>query len=426
MIRSTLLILAILAIQLFLFLKSFGEVWGAVLTVSDRGGINTLAEAIYMAGEGDTVIVNPGVYKEFGVIIDKPLTISGIGNPVIDAELKGDGIIIRHSGVNISGLDIRNIDVSYMNELSGIRVESSDNCVIKDCRFDNTFFAVYLAGSKNCLVSGNQVKGYAKTESSSGNGIHLWKCSGITVTDNQITGHRDGIYLEFASSSVIERNTSGGNMRYGLHFMFSDSSTYSGNTFEMNGAGVAVMYSKNIYMYKNRFQNNWGDASYGLLLKELYDGILEGNTFYNNTSGIHLEGSNRIVIEHNEFRENGWALNILGNCYDNEIRYNNFFNNTFDISSNSSRSNNTFEGNYWDKYKGYDLDRDGTGDVPFRPVSLFSVIIEKSPESIIMLRSVIADLLDAVERIVPSLIPDTLIDEKPSIMRIDNDNDTRS
>ena len=119
-------------------------------------------------------------------------------------------------------------------------------------------------------------------------------------------------------------------------------------------------------------------------------------------------------------------MNVLGNCYDNKIMFNNFINNTFDISSNSSRSNNEYAGNYWDKYKGYDLGRDGTGDVPFRPVSLFSVIIEKSPESIIMLRSVVADLLDAVEKVIPSLIPDSLIDERPAIYRIDNDYYRRS
>lgn len=380
----------------------------------------SIGEGVAAAKEGDVVVVKQGTYKEHDIIIDKQISIEGEGSPVMDIDFKGAGFTVRKSNVRISGLSFRNVDVNYLSELSAVRIEYADYCLIENNSFENTFFAVYLAGVNHSRVKGNKITGHARSESSSGNGIHLWKCSGLIVEDNSIFGHRDGIYLEFVYGSSVDRNTSSLNLRYGLHYMFSDSNSYSGNTFEKNGAGVAVMYSKNFRMTRNIFRDNWGDAAYGLLLKELYDGLIQGNVFFRNTSAIHIEGSNRIEVDGNDFIENGWAVNALGNSYDNRFTENNFISNTFDISSNSSQNNNFYSGNYWDKYEGYDINRDGTGDIPYRPVSLFSMIIEKSPESIIMLRSIMVDLLDAVERVIPSLIPETLIDESPRFNKISN------
>lgn len=382
---------------------------------------NTISQAIEMSEDGDRIIIQSGYYKEHDILIDKQISLIGEGYPVIDVELKGNGFTVTKPNVLIKGLTIKNIDVNYLSELSGIKIDYADNCVVEDNILDLTFFGIYISGSKNCKVRGNTITGLAKTESSSGNGIHLWKCSQIQVVNNRISGHRDGIYLEFVSSSSISENYSKQNLRYGLHFMFSDGNDYTSNTFDKNGAGVAVMYSKNIVMKGNTFQNNWGDASYGILLKELYDGVMENNVFFKNTIGIYLEGSSRIEMINNDFTENGWAMNILGNSEDNKIVGNNFVNNTFDISSNSSRNYNLYSGNYWDKYKGYDINKDGIGDVPYRPVSLFSLVLDKSPESIVMLRSIIVDLLDAMEKIVPSIIPETLIDEQPRITKSGHD-----
>ncbi len=393
------------------------------IVVCSTCGVTSIAQAIADSRDGDVIIVKQGTYKEYDLTVSKKTELRAEEGAVLDVDRKGQGITVTRDSVKISGLTVRNVDVNYMNDLSAIKVDYAKDCVIEGNSFEDTFFAIYLAGAGSCRVTGNRIAGKAKTESSSGNGIHLWKCRELTITDNVISGHRDGIYLEFVSSSRMERNHSSQNLRYGLHFMFSDSNSYSENTFERNGAGVAVMYSKFIKMTGNTFKNNWGESAYGLLLKELYDGILEGNLFYKNTAAIHVEGSNRIEIVRNDFIENGWALYLLGNSYDNKIIANNFINNTFDVSSNSSKNNNSYSDNYWDKYKGYDLNRDGTGDVPYRPVSLFSVILEKSPESIIMLRSVVVDILDAIERVIPSVTPETLIDERPKTTRYSNDRD---
>jgi nitrous oxidase accessory protein len=216
---------------------------------------------------------------------------------------------------------------------------------------------------------------------------------------------------------VVRGNVSEDNQRYGLHFMRSDSCRYEDNIFSHNGAGVAVMYSSRVQMRNNRFERNWGNAAYGLLLKEISDGEVEGNRFERNTVGLYLEGSNRNRIARNTFEQNGWAVKVLANASDNRFEQNVFAGNSFDVATNSRSASSRFEENFWDHYRGYDLDRDGFGDVPFRPVRLFSLIVEQSEPSLILLRSLFVDLLDAAERVLPILTPETLVDARPLMVR---------
>ncbi|MCK5906022.1 MAG: nitrous oxide reductase family maturation protein NosD, partial [Flavobacteriales bacterium] len=61
----------------------------------------------------------------------------------------------------------------------------------------------------------------------------------------------------------------------------------------------------------------------------------------------------------------------------------------------------------------------GIGDIPYRPVKLFSYIVNRTPEAIIMLRSLFVDLIDFSERVSPVFTPDNLLDEKPSMKVLD-------
>jgi nitrous oxidase accessory protein len=92
---------------------------------------------------------------------------------------------------------------------------------------------------------------------------------------------------------------------------------------------------------------------------------------------------------------------------------NNFQRNTFDVSTNGSLVLNRFHRNYWDKYEGYDINKDHIGDVPYHPLSIFSVIVEKMPAVMILYRSFIVALMDKSEKIIPTLTPGNFIDEEP-------------
>jgi nitrous oxidase accessory protein len=387
--------------------------------VVEAGVRGSLAEAIARAAPGDRILVRPGRYLEPTLVIDKPLELVGEGEPVLDGEGERQLIVIRSDSVTIRGLVLRNTGKSFVDDRSAIRVEQARDCRIEENRIEDGHFGIYLARAAGCVIAGNRIEGKAERESQSGNGIHLWYSRGVTIRDNVIRGHRDGIYFEFAKDSRVEDNVSEGNVRYGLHFMFSDSSVYRGNVFRSNRSGVAVMYTSFVDMEDNRFLDNWGSATFGLLLKDIRDSRIAGNRFERNSIGIYAEGSDRMQVERNDFVENGWAVKLMANSEDNLFTANNFEANSFDVSTNSRLSYSTFEGNYWDEYSGYDLDRDGTGDVAFRPVRLFSLIVEQNEPSLILLRSFLVSLLDAAEAVIPALTPETLADAAPRMRPID-------
>ena len=375
--------------------------------------ISTIQSAIDQSNPHDTVVVGRGIYREFNIRVDKPLTLLGVDRPIIDGENKGEIVQITADSVTIDGFTIRNVQQSYTKDHAALRVIESQYFVLEDLQLENFFFGIYLQKSHHGHIRNNKIQGHAQDEFGSGNGIHLWYARHITIEHNDISRARDGIYFEFADSCLIRNNYSHRNIRYGLHFMFSNHDRYIGNTFENNGAGVAVMFSKNIDMEGNTFINNWGPTSYGLLLKEINDANITRNSFIRNTTGINVEGSNRIRYAQNAFVENGWALKVRGAIYSNLFTENNFLHNSFNLSYNSRLHDNVFEKNYWSNYTGYDLDRDGIGDVPFRPVNLFSYIVNRTPETIILLRSLFMDLIDFSEKVSPVFTPDKLMDNAP-------------
>ncbi len=384
-----------------------------VILVCSGCEIADIQMAINLAKPGDTVLVNGGTYNK-PVIINKPLNLKGENNPVLDGLGKHQPITIKADGVIVEGFIIKNSGASYREDIAGIKVENAKNCVIQNNVFLNNFFAISLYNVRNCTVRGNRIEGFAREEGSSGNGIHIWNGQSIRVVHNLVKGHRDGIYFEFVKDGYISDNESAENLRYGLHFMFSDDNIYEDNKFFKNGAGVAVMYSKRVVIRRNRFEENFGSANYGLLLKAISDSKLEQNIFMNNKVGAYLEECVRTIFNRNIFKSNGWALRILANSDGNKFYQNTFLNNTFDVSTNTmSHLDNLFEGNYYDSYLGYDLNNDGYGDIPHRPISISSVLYEMYPASVILYESPLMRLLVWLEALIPTLTPSNLIDKKP-------------
>lgn len=392
---------------------------GRTLVVGGQGEFSGLADALSAAADGDTIHIEAGRYREYALLVDRQVTILGIGRPVIDVEHKGEGIRITADNVHVEGLEIRNVPTSHNRDHAAIRFDRVSGGKVIDNILDNTFFGIYLARAHDTEIRRNRLRAYQTRESVSANGIHLWNSNRAVIADNKIIGHRDGIYLEYVEESRITGNHVEKNIRYGLHFMFSDDCTYRGNRFENNGAGVAVMYSSRVIMNNNLFVNNWGTSSYGMLLKEITDSDIFDNEFTGNTIGIRSEGSDRVNKFRNSFIRNGWAIRIMASSMDNQITENNFIDNAFDVSTNSrSHNRNNFEANYWDKYSGYDLSGDGIGDVPYRPVRIFSLIVERNPMALMLLRSMFVQILDLTERVMPTITPDTLVDEKPLMQKV--------
>ncbi len=390
---------------------------GADIIVSPSGPVQRVSDAIQRVAPGGRVLVRKGVYREPLIRIDRPLTIEGEAGAVLDGSGAHTILEVAADDVTVRGLTLRNTGPSQVDERAGIQVHDARGCHIEDNRLEQTLFAIYLAKVQDCTVRGNVIRGHEAAQTVSGNGIHIWSSERVQVLGNDVRGHRDGIYFEFVKHGRVVGNRSERSARYGMHFMFSDDCHYEDNVYRDNANGIAVMYSNRVEMIRNRFEHNWGSAAYGLLLKDINDSRIEGNLFLSNSVGLYLEGANRNTVLGNTFRGNGWALKTLANAQGNLYERNVFEANAFDVGTNSRENVSRFQENYWDRYRGYDLDHNGIGDVAHAPVRLFALVVEQSPPTLILLRSLLVDLLDLAERVIPTLTPETLLDERPLMKR---------
>jgi nitrous oxidase accessory protein len=378
-----------------------------------------LYDAVNKAKAYDTVEVIGGEYTAINLTIKKPIVLIGKDSPILDGKKKDEILIVESDDVIIRGFVFKNSAFGFVKDYSALRIRGcKKGCKIEGNTFKDNMWSIYLENSRDVEVRENKIDGGKIKDAATyaGNGIHAWKCENIVIEGNEVIRHRDGIYFEFVKGSKIFGNKMIKNARYGIHLMFSDKVEIYGNILLENGA-VAIMYSKYYTFSHNRVERHWGGTGYGLLLKEASFGKVSENFFYKNTVGILFEGSNNIEVEENVFLQNGYAIRYLASSSGNKIRKNDFLGNTFDLTVNNVQLNVLFEENYYDTYVGYDINRDGYGDVPHRLVSIFPIFLEISPASSILLKSPLQFILDKIEKAFPTIITSPVEDKKPRMRR---------
>jgi nitrous oxidase accessory protein len=189
-------------------------------------GLGALGARIAGAPAFAKIVVPAGVYREPTIVITKPVELVAEPGAILDGEGARTVFLVLADDVTVTGFTIRNTGSSQVGERAGIKVSDARRCLIVRNQFHNTAFGVYLEKTSGCVVRDNVLHGSGATQSQNGNGIHAWSSEHVTVLENDITGHRDGIYFEFVRQGRVAANVSEGNIRYGLHFMYSDSSRY--------------------------------------------------------------------------------------------------------------------------------------------------------------------------------------------------------
>lgn len=209
------------------------------IRIGSHQSYKTIKSGLAVAQDHDTVLVENGFYKEGNIIIDKSIVFKGENLPIIDGDRKFEVLSVKANHVTICGFKVQHSSYATMDDPGGIKIYDSENVTIENNELFDNFFGIYIQYGKNCIVKNNKIVAFGKEEQQIGNGIHCWKSDSLQIIGNNISGHRDGIYFEFVTKSVIWRNISQGNIRYGLHFMFSNDDSYITNIFAHNEIGRA-------------------------------------------------------------------------------------------------------------------------------------------------------------------------------------------
>jgi len=377
-----------------------------------RDHASPLQAAVDRAQPGDRVTVPAGTYTG-DLYIDRPLTLSGVGRPTLRGSGTGSVIRVRAAGVVIEGFDIDGGGTGDLGrDTSGIHV-AAPRVAIRDCRVRGSLFGIYLRESDDAVVEGNTITGIAgRAPGEMGSGIHVWNSQRFRLVGNTIIGTRDGFYIQSSSNGLVRLNRAS-DLRYGLHYMFSDDNVFEDNVFERGAAGAALMYSHRLTFRRNRFVRNRGFASVGLLLKACDDVIAEDNLIADNARGIFLEGSYRNQFRRNLVALSDMALVIYDSSGGNLFEGNVFIGNLTPLSLSGKRTDTRFDGNYWSDHGDPDLDGDGISDRPYRLSNVFDHLRGNLTAADLFSRSIAAVALGAAEQTFPVLDPIPVIDAHP-------------
>jgi nitrous oxidase accessory protein len=364
------------------------------------------------ARAGSVVHVDPGTYRG-DLVIDRPLHVVGRGRPRLEGSGAGSVVRIRARGVTIEGFDIDGRNGGRLEEdTAGIHVAGAD-ATIRDCRIERSLFGVYLHEADGTRVEGCTIEGMrGRDPGEQGSGIHVFHTTGFTLTGNVVRFSRDGFYLQSSSHGRIVGNEAT-DVRYGLHYMYSDDNVFEDNLFQRSDAGAALMYSRRIEFRRNRFLQNRGFASVGLLLQACDDVVAEDNLIGDNARGIFLEGSSRDVFRRNLIARSDTAVVLYDSSHDVRFEGNVFVGNLSPLLLVGRRTDTMFVGNYWSDHDEPDLDGDGTRDRPYRLSNIFDHLRGNLTAADLFAQGLGAAALATAERMFPVLEPTSVVDPRP-------------
>lgn len=406
---------ALVACEEELRAQSGGEHMTAPARLEGRpseGRVSPLQARIDAAQPGSTIEVGPGTY-DGDVFIDRPVHLLGKGRPLLRGSGVGSVVMIRADGVTVEGFDIDGRGGGDLGrDASGIHVAAHDVSV-RDCRITNALFGVYFFEAHGSAVEQCQILGIpGKDPGEKGSGIHLFNTERFRIISNQVVDARDAIYLQNSSKGIIRGNRAR-DMRYGLHYMFSDDNLFEDNVFENGAAGSAIMYSERIVFRRNQFIRNRGFASVGLLLQQCDDVLAESNLIADNARGIFLEGTQRVTFRGNVVAKSDAAIVAFDSTRATRFEGNSFVGNMTPLVLVGKRLDATFAGNYWSGHAEPDLDGDGRTERPYRLTSVFDHMRGNLTAADLYVDGFAGTALSLAETAFPVLEPVQVVEDAP-------------
>jgi nitrous oxidase accessory protein len=371
-----------------------------------------LQALIDAAAPGATVEIPAGEYHG-DLVVDRPLRLVGRGRPRLVGAGSGSVIRVRAAGVTIEGVDVDGRGRGQLGrDAAGVHIAAPD-AAVRDCRITRTLFGVYLREAHRAVVERCEIEGVAgRAAGEQGSGIHVWNTTGFTLTGNRIRYSRDGFYIQSSPGGRVTGNHVH-DVRYPLHYMFSDDNVFEDNRFEESAAGAALMFSRRLAFRRNQFLRNRGAASVGLLLQQCEDVVAEDNLIADNARGVFSEGSRRILFRRNRIAGSDVAVVIYDSSREIRFEGNAFAGNFSPLQLVGRRTDTVFDRNFWSDARAPDLDGDGVRDDGYRLSSVFDHLRGNLTAADLMARGLGAGMLAAAEQAFPVLAPVPVVDAHP-------------
>jgi nitrous oxidase accessory protein len=381
-------------------------------------GLKPFQALVDAAPPGSVLKPPPGSYAG-PVTLSKPLIIDGGGQVTIDAGDKGTVFSLQTSSATLRGLHLTGSGDSHDTDDSCLDVRGHRN-TIENLTVDNCLFGIDLKQSDDNVVRGNSIRSKPFDLGVRGDGIRLWYSRRNLLEANEITDSRD--MVAWYSHDNVFRNNIGRRSRYSIHFMFANDNIVEGNRFYDNAVGIYFMYTERGVARNNVISHATGAAGMAIGFKEASGTLIDSNEIIYCAVGIGSDLSpfqpdSKIVIRNNRIAYNGIGILFNSELGGNEMVGNDFEGNITHVAYGAGRAavaRNSWNGNYWDDYQGFDRNNDGVGDTPHDLLAFADSIWMEMPAARFFKSAPAMELLDFLERLAPFSTPDRLLkDDAP-------------
>ncbi len=372
-----------------------------------------LADAVAAAPAGAVIEVAAGRHRG-PIVLDRALTLKGRPGAVIDGGGVGSVVTVSAAGVVLTGLTIRHSGTSLSRENAGIFVTAAgDGAVIEHNRLEGNLFGVFLKGPEGVVVRDNVIVGRADLRMNErGNGIHLWNSPGSLVANNHVRFGRDGVFVTTSRENRFLNNTFR-DLRFAIHYMYTNVSEVSGNLSKGNHAGYALMFSSHLKVHDNVSD---GDRDRGLLLNYANSSEFAGNWVRGAEKCVFIYNANKNSFVGNRFERCAIGIHFTAGSERNVISGNAFIDSRTQVKYVGTRNiewSLNGRGNYWSDNMAFDLNGDGIADRPYRPNDLVDQILWRHPGAKILVNSPAIQVLRWAQSAFPNLHPGGVTDSAP-------------
>lgn len=418
--------------------------------IEHRPGGAGLQAIVDAAAPGDVIRLQSGEHAG-PVTLHTSLTLEGEAGAVVLGNGKGSVITVTAPGAVVRGLEIRGSGRDLFEMDSGVFVaQTATGARIEDNAILDNLVGIYLHGARDALARSNRIVGLREGRTSeAGDGVSVWNAPGAQVVDNEISYGRDGIFTKTSQGNVFKGNTLK-NVRFGIHYMYTNDSEVSDNLSSGNTVGYAIMFSDRLRVTNNISD---GDRDHGLLLNYANGSQISGNivrgrplpihrwTAAARIDGVHglpgeresagrVSGGMRLGPEKCVFIYNANRNRLTGNWFEgcaigihftagsesNGMTDNAFIGNRHQVKYVGTRHLDwSFEGrgNYWSDNPAFDLNGDGIGDTPYRPNDIIDRVLWTAPQAKVLVNSPAVQVIRWAQAQFPALLPGGVVDSRP-------------
>lgn len=390
-----------------------GDLRARAETITVAAG-DGLAAALARAHPGDTLRVGAGEHRGDLVVTVPGLTLEGEPGAVIHGSGEGSVISIQAPDVTLRGLTVTGSGLTLIDKNSGIFLgREADRALIEDNRILDNLISVYLDGPDDVLVRHNLIDGLKRLRvSERGPAVSLWNTPGSKILDNDIRNGRDGVFSVSSKRNTVSGN-SFRNLRFAVHFMYTNDSVVEGNRSFGSDAGYVMMYSDRLRLTHNLSDH---DRDHGLLFNYANQSSVERNAVRGSEKCLFIYNANKNRFADNWFEGCDIGVHFTAGSERNAISGNAFVQNRTQVMYVGTKVIDwsvAGRGNYYSDNPAFDLSGDGIADKPYRPNDLMDQVVWRAPSAKLLLNSPAVQVVRWAQARFPALHPGGVVDTAP-------------